>query len=66
MRYFDEMYCTEQFDFMPKHKIFSLIKSDSQEEYLVIGDRIQDMEIGNHHQLVTIGCNYGFETEIEM
>ncbi|MCA9765036.1 MAG: HAD family hydrolase [Carnobacterium sp.] len=64
--YFDEMYCSEQFNFIPKHEIVTLIKSEWQEEYLVIGDRIHDLEIGHYHQLITIGCTYGFGTKAEM
>ncbi|WP_034549531.1 HAD family hydrolase [Carnobacterium funditum] len=65
-RYFDEMYCTEQVGFIPKHRIFPLVKSQYQEECLIVGDRIHDLEIGHYHNLVTIGCNYGFGTEEEM
>ncbi len=65
-QYFDDMYCTENFSYVPKYNIFQLFKKQYKEEFLIIGDRIHDFEIGHYHNLVTIGCNYGFGTEEEL
>ena len=65
-QYFDDMYCTENFSYIPKYNIFQLFKKQYKEEFLIIGDRIHDFEIGHYHNLSTIGCNYGFGTEEEL
>lgn len=65
-RYFDGMYCTEDYDFLPKQTIFMQIKDKYESAFLIIGDRMHDFEIGKVHQLKTIGCNYGYGTEQEL
>lgn len=64
--YFDDMYCTESFGYIPKYDIFQMFRDQYKGEFLIIGDRIQDFEIGHHHNIATIGCNYGFGTEEEL
>lgn len=64
--YFDTLLCSESFNNLPKYKIFDAIKADFPEEYVVIGDRIHDFEIGLHHHFPTIGCSYGFGKEEEL
>lgn len=58
--YFSAFYCTEDFDFKPKHEIFCTIKQNYIGEFIVIGDRFQDMEIAQRHGLKSIGCSYGY------
>lgn len=58
--YFADFYCSEQYDFIPKHEIFSAMKSRYSGEFIIIGDRIQDMEIAQKHKLKSIGCSYGY------
>lgn len=65
-QYFEDMYCTETFDYDAKYKIFELIEKQYKEKFLIVGDRIQDFEISHYHNLVSIGCNYGFGSEEEL
>jgi len=65
-QYFEKMYCTETFDYNAKFEIFELVKKQYKENFLVVGNRIQDFEIGHYHNLVSIGCNYGFGSEEEL
>lgn len=58
--YFDEFYCTEDFGFKPKHKIFPFIKPKYDDEFIVVGDRFLDIEIAKKHSLKSIGCRYGY------
>jgi phosphoglycolate phosphatase len=60
--YFSAFYCSEDFGFIPKYEIFHTIKATSPGDFIVIGDRIQDMEIANKHNLQSIGCLYGYGT----
>lgn len=59
-KYFDRFYCTEQFSFIPKYEIFDHIKSEIIGECVVVGDRFQDIEIAKKHNLMSIGCIYGY------
>ena len=59
-RYFDGMYCTEDFDFIPKYEIFESIQAVFAGGYLIVGDRFQDIEVAEHHPVRTVGCRYGF------
>ncbi len=64
--YFIDMYCTESFGYIPKYDIFQTFRDQYKEKFLIVGDRIHDFEIGHYHNIVTIGCNYGFGTEEEL
>lgn len=59
-KYFHRFYCTEQYGFIPKYEIFDFIKKENRGEYLVIGDRFQDIEIAKINKLISIGCKYGY------
>lgn len=59
-KYFSSFYCTEDFDFQPKYIIFHTIKKKHKGDFIVIGDRYQDMEIAVKHNLKAIGCLYGY------
>lgn len=63
--YFFSFYCTEDFDFKPKHVIFDTIKKSHAGEFIVIGDRFQDMEMAKMHKLKAIGCLYGYGQPLE-
>ncbi len=65
-RYFNEFYCTEEFEFKPKYEIFSSIKEKYQGDFIVIGDRYVDIEIAKKHNLYSIGCLYGYGSEEEL
>ena len=58
--YFDHMYCSGDYDNQPKYEIFNVIKENYPGEYLMVGDRFHDMEIGKYHSIYTAGCAYGF------
>ena len=61
-RYFKDLVCAEEFDFIPKHNILSKIKDDYPDEKVIVGDRIHDMEAGKLNHIKSIGCSYGFGT----
>lgn len=65
-RYFNDFYCTEQFDFIPKHEIFRFIKEKHKGDYIIVGDRELDIEIGKIHNLYSIGCLYGYGSKEEL
>lgn len=58
--YFSDFYCTESYNFIPKYEIFTFIKQKHSGDYIVIGDRFQDMEIAKKYNLKSIGCKYGY------
>ncbi len=64
--YFSGFYCSEDFGFIPKHEIFKTIKDNYSGDYIVIGDRFQDMEIAKMHNLPSVGCLYGYGTPDEL
>ncbi len=65
-RYFSAFYCSEDFGFVPKYEIFNQIKANRQGDFIIIGDRYQDMEIAIRHKLQAIGCLYGYGTSDEL
>lgn len=65
-KYFSAFYCTEDFSWMPKHEIFDVIQNKFYKEFIIIGDRFQDMEIAQKHGLRSIGCIYGYGSAEEL
>ena len=65
-RYFDALYCTESFGYAPKFEVFPQIVSAFPPQYLVVGDRKQDIEMGRRNGVRTIGCTYGFAADGEL
>lgn len=63
---FEDLVCSEEYDFIPKHEILKQIKPRYEEEMLIVGDRNQDMEAGMKNDIHTIGCSYGFSLENEL
>ena len=59
-KYFDDFYCCEQYDFIPKYEIFRKIKPDYTGDFIVIGDRFHDIETATKNGLKSIGCGYGY------
>ncbi|KMT20999.1 HAD family hydrolase [Clostridium cylindrosporum] len=59
-KYFNDFYCTEEFDFKPKYEIFNRIKEKYLGDFIVVGDRDVDIELAKTHGLYSIGCTYGF------
>lgn len=65
-QYFSAFYCTEDFNFAPKWQIAELVLAEVSGKCIVIGDRWQDIEIALHHQLISIGCAYGYCSSDEL
>ena len=64
--FFSGFYCSEDFGFIPKHIIFNTIKANYPGDFIVIGDRFQDMEISIMHNLKSVGCLYGYGASYEL
>lgn len=65
-RFFCAFYCSEDYDFIPKHEIFKTIKASYSGDCIVIGDRFHDMEIAEKHDLQSVGCLYGYGAPNEL
>lgn len=60
-RFFERYYDCESFDFAPKPEIFRDIHRECEaKRYIVIGDRRHDLEVAKEHDLLCIGCRYGY------
>lgn len=64
--YFEELVCSEEYDFIPKYEMLGKIKSRYPGEMAIVGDRKQDIESGKRNKIYTIGCRYGFCSEGEL
>ncbi|SFC16216.1 phosphoglycolate phosphatase [Alkalibacterium subtropicum] len=65
--YFTDMYCTEMYDFKKsKKEIVADFKHKYPSEYAIVGDRHQDLEVGELDQTYAIGCSYGFGQKEEL
>jgi phosphoglycolate phosphatase len=65
-RYFDYVYCAEDFDFIPKYEIFRRFRNNHEGDFIVIGDRFHDIETAVKNNLNSIGCAYGYGSEEEL
>lgn len=65
-KYFIEMVCSEQYNFIPKHEILSKIKNKFENDMVIVGDRSQDIESGKKNNIITIGCSYGYGENSEL
>ncbi|MDD5946141.1 MAG: HAD family hydrolase [Clostridia bacterium] len=65
-RFFSGFYCTEDYGFAPKYKIFEHIKENYDGDFTVIGDRYSDMETAEKFGLKSIGCLYGYGSKDEL
>jgi phosphoglycolate phosphatase len=64
--YFEELACSEEYNFIPKYEILSIISARYPRQMVIVGDRMQDMEAGRKNNIYTIGCRYGFSQEGEL
>lgn len=65
-RWFDRFYDCQSFDFAPKTEIVKKVMEDYPGNYIVIGDRKNDLLCGKSIGAPFIGCLYGFCEEGEL
>ena len=65
-RWFDGLYCGEEFHYLPKYEILPILQKQWPGEFLVIGDREQDMEMARRNQVPAVGCTYGYGSPAEL
>lgn len=63
--YFDEMICSEMYDFIPKHEILKIIKNNNMMNQVIVGDRFHDIEAGVKNDIYSVYCQYGYGEEKE-
>ncbi len=59
-RWFDGLYCGEEFSYRPKYEILPILQKRWPGDFLVLGDRDQDMEMARRCGVPAIGCTYGY------
>lgn len=59
-RFYTDFFCSQDFDYLPKPEIFKSIKRKYDGEYIIVGDRIFDLETALVHNLKSVGCTYGY------
>lgn len=64
-RFFEDFYCSEDYDYAPKYEIFLHIQKDHPGSYVIIGDRFHDLQIAEKHGLPAIACSYGYGRDAE-
>lgn len=65
-RWFDGLYCGEEFAYRPKYEILPILQSRWPGDFLVLGDRDQDMEMARRCGVPAIGCTYGYGSPEEL
>lgn len=65
-RWFSKFYCSEAFGGIPKEEIFKTVSEEYPGEYLMIGDRYSDMNVGFLHGFGTVACDYGYGSPEEL
>ncbi len=64
-KYIKQFHTAEEYDYKPKYEILSLIKGND-EIVGFVGDRKADIDAGKHHNILTVGCTYGFGSSEEL
>lgn len=64
-KYFCDFYCSSMYDYAPKYEIFNVIKEKHDGEFVVVGDRVKDIEVGVVHNIPSVACTYGYGSEDE-
>ena len=64
-RFFDDFYCCETYDFIPKGDIIPYILKEHPGNYLSIGDRGSDFAAARQNGIPFIACLYGFGSREE-
>lgn len=66
-QYFKEMLCSEQYNYKKsKKEIVKNFMETSTAQYGMIGDRFQDIEVGQLDNVYTVGCAYGYGSTSEL
>lgn len=65
-RYFDGLFCGEDFGYQPKHRIVPALMERYGEPFLVVGDRAADREAAERNHLRFAGCLYGYGSAEEL
>lgn len=65
-RFFSEFVVSEHYDYIPKKDILRIISKSYEGPYLMIGDRIHDIESGIENNIDTVACVYGYGTKEEL
>lgn len=66
-QYFSKLFCTEMFNFKKsKKEIMKIVKQDYEGDFLIVGDRFQDIEVAELDNTYSIGCTYGFGQKEEL
>lgn len=63
-RFFSKYFIGEDYDYLDKYKI---LRKEIEEDYIIIGDRREDMEAGlkNNHQAIFAAYGYGLASEAD-
>lgn len=64
-RFFEAMFCAQDYDQLPKGEILRRIMAGFPREQVIVGDRYHDMEAGLENQTATVFCEYGYGTSAE-
>lgn len=65
-RWFDEFYCTGDYDYAQKDKVFADHIRREGVRYVAVGDRRKDIELAQNSDILSIGCLYGFGSREEL
>lgn len=65
-QYFHGLHCGEQFGYQPKYEICRALQARHDGNFLIIGDRYQDMDIARQNRLPAVGCLYGYGSPEEL
>lgn len=63
--YFDDMICSEMYDFIPKHEVLKIIKDNYEMNQVIVGDRFHDIDSAIKNGIQSIYCDYGYGDKIE-
>ena len=66
-RWFEKYIACESFDWKPKYEVLSLLmKKQSKQKYIMIGDRSNDRDAAIKNKIPFIACCYGYAKEGEL